>query len=245
MAGWQPRISYTYDPARRVTPHSSPCIAAIVAYARVDDLRGESWSDSADRHSAIHAQIDSAGVIHRIADEHLALQSFAPSQRVLGGCDIRPAPDSPVPGGCTLGFELEQSQDGRYSTGQLFAMGWQIAEWRRQHGALPVLREPAPGSRRDAVPLNLSDSQIELWVRRAIEASAGHTFTARFSANIRAGCSRAAALVGVLNPGERWTGVVVRGEAITLPELGSSDLWVISSDNHAVWRPLLDLFGAG
>jgi hypothetical protein len=68
----------------------------------------------------------------------------------------------------TLGIELENLQDGRdpYSEPQLSALGWQIADWRRQYGPLPILRHADldPTRRRD--PYQLSTQEIERWTAK-------------------------------------------------------------------------------
>jgi hypothetical protein len=69
----------------------------------------------------------------------------------------------------TLGFELENLQDGRdpYTDPQLLAMGWQIATWRARYGNLPLLRHADldPTRRRD--PYQLSVETMERWSARA------------------------------------------------------------------------------
>jgi N-acetyl-anhydromuramyl-L-alanine amidase AmpD len=84
----------------------------------------------------------------------------------------------------TLGLELENLQDGRdpYTEAQLLSMGWQIGQWRRRYGNLPVLRHADldPTRRRD--PYQLTTNQIEEWTARAATVFAPPPVARRYRA---------------------------------------------------------------
>jgi len=76
----------------------------------------------------------------------------------------------------SLGFELENLQDGRdpYTGDQLLAMGWLINHWRSLYGPLPVVRHEdidfrQPKERYD--PVGLTVDEIENWCLRAMQQS--------------------------------------------------------------------------
>lgn len=58
-------------------------------------------------------------------------------------------------------------------------------------------------------------------------------------ATIRAAPSKAAAVLGRLHAGDSWTGELITGQIVTLPDFGSSNQWVRSSDMRCVWSGLL------
>lgn len=153
-------------------------IVAIVAHGTVgrnsvDYLRrGGDSPDGSDRKVSIHALIGKAGQIWTYIDDSRAAHHAGFSTLRLSG--------QTYCSGCrynvnhvTLGFELENLQDGRdpYTDAQLLSMGWLINKWRKQHGNVPVVRhgDIDPTRRRD--PVGLSVAQIEAWVTKA----AGHT----------------------------------------------------------------------
>jgi hypothetical protein len=144
-------------------------IVAIVAHATVGTdsraylSRGGSKADGSDRKVSIHALIQKPGdPIYRYVPDSIGANH--------AGFGTMPAGFPQVnPNVCTLGFELENLQDGKdpYTDQQLLAMGWLINEWRRLHGALPILRHADIDPKRRSDPVGLSVAQIESWVTKA------------------------------------------------------------------------------
>lgn len=131
--------------------------------------RGGDRPDGSDRKVSIHVLIRKDGTIYRyVPDERGANHAGAATAQItIGGRTYRAGEVNKI----SLSFELENLQDGKdpYPDAQLLAMGWQIAEWRRLHGNLPLFRHAVidPTRRRDPVGLTLD--QIESWVVRAMQ----------------------------------------------------------------------------
>lgn len=146
-------------------------IVAIIAHGTVGRdsraylSRGGELPDGSDRKVSIHVLIPKSGdPIYRYVPDSKGANH--------AGFGTMPAPWSKVnPNRCTLGFELENLQNGfdPYPEPQLLAMGWQINEWRRIHGPLPIFRhtdiDPPP---RKFDTKNLSVAQIEEWCNAAL-----------------------------------------------------------------------------
>jgi hypothetical protein len=147
------------------TPRNGQKILAIIAHGTVGTdsraylSRGGDLPDGSDRRVSIHALIQKPGnPIYRYVPDSKGANH--------AGFGTMPAPWRDIPvNKCTLGFELENLQNGKdpYPDTQLLAMGWQINEWRRLHGHLPIHRHEDidPNRRRDTV--NLSVAEIERW----------------------------------------------------------------------------------
>lgn len=152
------------------TSRAGAAIVAIIAHGTVGTdsraylSRGGDLPDGSDKKVSIHALIQKPGdkIYRYVPDERGANHA---------GYGTMPPPWSSVnPNRCTLGFELENLQDGKdpYTNAQLLAMGWQINEWRRLHGSLPIYRhtdiDPPP---RKYDTVNLTVQQIEAWCVKA------------------------------------------------------------------------------
>jgi hypothetical protein len=145
-------------------------IVAIIAHGTVGRdsraylSRGGDLPDGSDKKVSIHVLIPKSGdPIYRYVPDSKGANH--------AGFGTMPAPWSKVnPNRCTLGFELENLQNGfdPYTEPQLLAMGWQINEWRRIHGPLPIYRhtdiDPPP---RKFDTKNLTVAQIEDWCMSA------------------------------------------------------------------------------
>lgn len=140
---------------------------AIIAHGTAGKDSRAYLQSGGGRGVSIHVLIAKSGTIYRMVPDQrganhagAATSSFTLHGRTYTGGLVNRA---------TLGFELENLQDGRdpYTEPQLLAMGWQIAHWRALWGALPVLRhgDLDPTRRRD--PYQLSVNDIEQWVARA------------------------------------------------------------------------------
>lgn len=150
-------------PADFWTDRAGQEIVAIVAHGTGGRDSRATLQHGDGRGVSIHRLITKAGKIYamvpdtRGANHAGALSSsFVLNGRTYRAGDVNRA---------TLGIELENLQDGRdpYTDYQLAALGWQIADWRRQHGPLPLLRhaELDPTRRRD--PYQLNTQQMEVW----------------------------------------------------------------------------------
>lgn len=141
---------------------------AIIAHGTAGKDSREYLRTGGGRGVSIHSLIRKDGIIYRMVPDArganhagATTSSFTLNGRTYTGGLVNRA---------TLGFELENLQDGRdpYTEPQLLAMGRQIAEWRAQWGNLPVLRhgDLDPTRRRD--PYQLSVEQMELWTLKAV-----------------------------------------------------------------------------
>lgn len=159
-------------PAQHSVDRRGALIVAIVAHGTGGRDSRSTLQTGDGRGVSIHTLHPKNGTIYRmVPDERganhagAATSSFTLSGRTYTGSAVNVA---------TLGFELENMQDGRdpYTDAQLLSMGWQIIQWRQRFGALPVLRHADldPSRRRD--PYHLSTDTIEHWVMRAAAAYA-------------------------------------------------------------------------
>lgn len=130
--------------------------------------RGGDKPDGSDRKVSIHVLIRKDGKQYRyVPDERGANHAGASTARLaVGGKTFHGGAINQV----TLGFELENLQDGRdpYTDPQLLSLGHLIATWRKRHGNLPIFRhgDLDPTRRRD--PYQLSVQDIEMWTARAL-----------------------------------------------------------------------------
>lgn len=248
-----PPINYDY-PARWHSGRDGAPILAIVAHGTVGTdsrkylQRGGALLDGSDRKVSIHVLIQKDGTIYRmVADERTANHAGGvlkngvySSVLTVGGQTYRGHQVNRH----TLGFELENRQDGTdpYPDAQLLAMGWQIARWRSRFGPLPLYRHAQldPGRRRD--PAGLTVDAMELWVRRAQAEAQARTYVVKASAGarVRRGRTANATVLRVLAPGEAWAGYETPGQRIALDGFGTSGVWVCNAAGECVWRPLLD-----
>lgn len=248
-----PPINHDF-PARWQSSRDGAPVLAIIAHGTVGTdsrsylQRGGSLPDGSDRKVSIHVLIAKDGTIYRmVPDERVA--NHAGGQLVggqyssvltVGGQTYRGHQINRR----TLGFELENLQDGRdpYPDAQLLAMGWQIARWRSRYGFLPLYRHAQidPGRRRD--PVGLTVETMELWVRRAqADAQArAYVVSAPAGARVRRGRTANATILRALNPGEPWAGYETPGQRLTLDGFGTSGTWVCNAAGECVWRPLLE-----
>lgn len=164
------------------TPRDGQSIVAILAHGTVGRdsraylSRGGELPDGSDRRVSIHALIQKLGdPIYRYVPDTIGANH--------AGFGAMPAPWSAVnPNKCTLGFELENLQDGTdpYPDAQLLAMGYLINTWRAKYGHLPIYRhaDVDPTRRHDTV--NLSVAQIEMWAAKALAQSGVDPWPARW-----------------------------------------------------------------
>lgn len=145
-------------------------IVAIIAHNTVGTdsrsylSRGGERADGSDRKVSVHVLIQKDGTIYR----------YVPDERGANhaGFGTMPPPWSSVnPNRCTLGFELENARpnvpNDLYTEPQLLAMGWQIVQWRKRWGSLPIYRHAGLDPTRRTDPVGLSVDEIERWVQRA------------------------------------------------------------------------------
>jgi hypothetical protein len=153
-------------PADFWTDRAGQKIVAIVAHGTGGRDSRSTLQHGDGRGVSIHRLITKAGKIYAMVDDARgANHAGAPSSSfTLNGATYTGGRVNKA----TLGIELENLQDGRdpYPESQLAALGWQIADWRRQHGPLPILRHADldPTRRRD--PYQLSTQEIERWVAK-------------------------------------------------------------------------------
>lgn len=150
-------------PADFWTDRAGQKIVAIVVHGTGGtDSRG-TLQHGDGRAVSIHRLITKAGTIYAMVDDvrganhaGAASSSFTLNGVTYSGGRVNKA---------TLGIELENLQNGRdpYPNPQLAALGWQIADWRRRYGPLPIFRHADldPTRRRD--PYQLSTQEIERW----------------------------------------------------------------------------------
>ncbi|MEM8531377.1 MAG: N-acetylmuramoyl-L-alanine amidase [Chloroflexota bacterium] len=164
----------TFLSANWSTPRAGAPIVAIVAHATVgtnsiDFLRrGGDLPDGSDRRVSIHVLFDKAGRRYVYLPDSVGANHAGFSTLTINGqtfCRTCPINANQS----TLGFEIENLQDGRdpYTEAQLLSMGWQINEWRRIHGPLPIVRHADIDPTRRSDPIGLSVAQMEEWARRA------------------------------------------------------------------------------
>lgn len=111
--------------------------------------------------------------------------------------------------------------------------------------ALPVY---APSSDHNT-PHRYADAviaDVARWMaeERAAPAGTAERYRVRASvtagARVRRGPQRGAAIVGLLDAGQAWTGGEVQGDMIHDRVFGTSDRWIVDADGRAVWLPLLE-----
>lgn len=135
---------------------------AIVAHGTGGTDSRSTLQHGDGRGVSIHRLIPKSGDIYRmVPDERGANHAGAPTAvlRLPGHVYY-----AGMINHATLGFELENLQNGEpYPETQLLAMGWQINDWRRRWGHLPIVRHETidPTRRRD--PVGLSVAEIERW----------------------------------------------------------------------------------
>lgn len=150
-------------PADFWTDRNGQSVVAIVMHGTGGTDSRNTLQHGDGRGVSIHYLIDKAGKIYRMVDEARgANHAGAPTSSFtlhghtyIGGQVNR----------ATIGIELENLQDGRdpYTDPQLAAMGWLIADIRRRHGALPILRHADLDPTRKRDPYHLSTQEIERW----------------------------------------------------------------------------------
>lgn len=248
-----PPINHDY-PARWQSGRDGAPVLAIIAHgtggsdSRAYLARGGDLPDGSDRKVSIHVLIQKDGTIYRmVADERTAnhaggqlVGGVYSSVLTVGGATYRGAQVNRR----TLGFELENRQDGTdpYPDAQLLAMGWQIARWRSRYGYLPLYRHAQidPGRRSD--PKGLTVDTMELWVRRAQAEAQARTYVVKApaGARVRRGRTANATMLRVLAHGEPWAGYETLGQRLTLAGFGTSSVWVCNAAGECIWRPLLE-----
>jgi hypothetical protein len=207
------QLPYTWS-----TPRGGRKIEAIIAHGTVGTdsraylSRGGDLPDGSDKRVSIHVLIPKAGdPIYRYVPDAVGANH--------AGFGHMPARFTQVnPNLITLGFELENLQDGKdpYPDSQLLAMGWQINAWRKAYGYLPVLRhtdiDPPP---RKYDTVGLSVAQIEQWCVKAaallidplhattIAGVDGREFRCSAAAKTFYDANKGAALLGLAREDER------------------------------------------
>ena len=170
-----PTPSITHLPYNWWTGRGDQAIVAIIIHGTVGTdsraylSRGGERPDGSDRKVSIHGLGDKVGNIYRyVPDERGANHAGAESAVLtVGGRTYRAGAVNKA----TLGYELENLQNGTdpYPEAQLLALGWQIAEWRRLYGNLPLFRHAVVDPTRRSDPVELDIAQIESWVVRAMQ----------------------------------------------------------------------------
>lgn len=166
--------TFSQQPYNWWTNRNGQKIVAIIAHGTVGTdsraylSRGGDLPDGSDKKVSIHCLIQKPGdpIYRYVPDERGANHA---------GYGTMPAPWTSInPNLCTLGFELENLQDGKdpYTEAQLLAMGWLINSWRAKWGHLPIYRhtdiDPPP---RKYDTTNLTVAQIEEWAVKAAARS--------------------------------------------------------------------------
>jgi hypothetical protein len=162
------QLPYNWSSSR-----SGHAIVAIIAHgtagtdSRAYLSRGGDLPDGSDRKVSIHALIQKPGdPIYRYVPDDIGANH--------AGYGTMPPPWTGInPNKCTLGFELENLQNGSdpYPDTQLLAMGWLINQWRAKWGALPILRHADIDPARRSDTVGLSIAQIEQWAVKAAQSS--------------------------------------------------------------------------
>lgn len=247
-----PSINYDYPANWQSSRDGAPVVAIIGHGTGGSDSRGflkrgGDLPDGSDRKVSIQVLIAKSGTIYRMVDDSrtanhaggVLVGGVYSSALTVAGRTYRGAQVNRH----TLGFELENLQDGKdpYTEDQLWSMGWQIARWRARFGSLPLFRHATVDPRRKRDPYGLTVNTMELWVARAAADAVRKRYrvTSPVGANIRNGRSTAAAIVGLLKPGDRWEGYPTAGGSVTITGYGTSKLWVCDETGRGVWAPLL------
>lgn len=204
----QIQLKYNWSTPRRGNP-----IVAIVAHGTVGTdsraylSRGGDLPDGSDRKVSIHVLIQKSGTIYRYVPDNLGANH--------AGFGVMPKPHQGInPNLVTLGFELENLQNGRdpYTDEQLLAMGWQINQWRQLYGPLPILRHADidPTRRSDTVGLSVSD--MERWAVKAAEYYGADLFAGWGSVDKPFGAAANFAIPQMWLKNQEQLGRCIRGE---------------------------------
>lgn len=153
-------------PADFWTDRAGQKIVAIVVHGTGGTDSRSTLQHGDGRGVSIHRLISKSGKIYAMVDDARGANHAGASSSsfTLNGATYTGGRVNKV----TLGIELENLQNGRdpYPEPQLSALGWQIADWRRQYGPLPILRHADldPTRRRD--PYQLSTQEMERWAAK-------------------------------------------------------------------------------
>lgn len=170
---YQPRISTAYT-CRWYSPRNGRRPMFIVAHATVGAdsraylARGGELPDGSDRKVSIHVLIAKDGTLYRMLPDDRAANHAGFGTYQIGGTTYDPdADDGTNVNTVSLGFELENLQNGKdpYPDEQLKAMAWQINDWRRQYGPLPLVRHADIDPTRRSDTLGLSVAMMEAQCR--------------------------------------------------------------------------------
>jgi len=250
----QPPINHDY-PANWHGSRDGADIVAVIAHGTVGHdsrrylQRGGDLPDGSDRKVSIHTLFAKDGTIYRmVPDERVANHAGGvlrngvySSVLTIGARTFRGAQVNLH----TLGFELENLQDGRdpYPEVQLLSMGWQIHRWRSRWGAaLPIVRHATVDKGRRSDTVGLTVAAMELWVARAAAGAVSKRYRVRAAsgANVRQGKTKLSKVVQILELGQPWAGYETPGQSVTVAGFGTSKVWVCNADGRCVWRPLLE-----
>jgi hypothetical protein len=155
-------------PADFWTDRAGQKIVAVIAHGTGGTDSRATLQHGDGRGVSIHRLITKAGKIYVMVDDKRGANhagaptsNFTLDGRIFVGGQVNRA---------TLSFELENLQDGReaYPSFQLAAMGWQIADWRRQYGPLPILRHADLDPTRKRDPYKLSVQEMERWAAQYV-----------------------------------------------------------------------------
>ena len=145
------------------TPRGTHAIEAIIAHGTVGTDSRAYLSDGGPRRVSIHALIQKPGnPIYRYVPDNIGANHAGFGTMPHGFSQVNPNL-------ITLGFELENLQDGKdpYTDSQLLAMGWWVNDARAKHGPLPILRHADIDPTRRSDTVGLTVAQIEAWAVRA------------------------------------------------------------------------------
>lgn len=143
-------------------------IQLIVAHGTAGRDSTNELQHGGGRKVSIHVLIKKSGQIIRMVEDDRAANHAGFGTISLHGTTYSPDKGHSSINAISLGFELENLQDGKdpYPDAQLLAMGWQISDWRTKHGPIPLVRHADVDPSRRADTVNLSVAQIEGWAAR-------------------------------------------------------------------------------
>lgn len=216
---YTPNISTEYT-CRWSTNRQGNPILCIIAHgtagtdSRAYLARGGDAPDGSDRMVSIHVLIRKEGTIYRMLSDALGANHAGFGKWADPKTKRIYSQVSTNLNRVSLGFELENKQDGRdpYTVDQLRAMGWQLAEWRRLYGPLPIIRhaDVDPSRRKDTVGLTVQE--MGAWIDWAIgqrEVDVWHLWGTRFPLPAEA---RSFGIPTLWKDNARWLGAARSGE---------------------------------
>lgn len=166
MISLPPHIN-TSHPAQYFADRQGQQILAIVAHGTVGTNSIDYLQSGGGRMVSIHRLIEKDGTQYDMVPERYGANHAGFSTWVYEGKTY--SQNGINVNQVTLGFELENLQDGKdpYTQDQLLSMGWLVNYWRAKYSHIPILRHADIDPTRRSDTVGLSVPQIETWAYKA------------------------------------------------------------------------------